>query len=46
MECARLFDDRLRRTLNEWIYIDGGKKKGVLGRIKDYLIRYEVQDRG
>ena len=46
VECARLFHDRMTRTMNEWVYIDGGKTKGVLGRVKDYLIRYEVQDRG
>jgi hypothetical protein len=46
VECARIFHERLTRTMNEWVYIDGGKAKGVLGRVKDYLIRYEVQDRG
>ncbi|GAX86458.1 hypothetical protein CEUSTIGMA_g13868.t1 [Chlamydomonas eustigma] len=46
VECARLFDEKLQRAIKQWLFIKGGKVKGVLGRIKDYLIRYEVQDRG
>lgn len=46
MECARLFHEKMTRTLDQWIYLEGGKRKGVLGRIRDYVIRYEVQDRG
>ncbi len=46
VECARLFHERMKRTMKEWIYVKNGKEKGVFGRVKDYLIRYEVQDRG
>ena len=46
VECARLFHERMERVMQQWIFINGGKDKGVLGRINDYLIRYEVQDRG
>ena len=46
VESARIFHERMQRTLNDWIYINKGKDKGVIGRVKDYLIRYEVQDRG
>ena len=46
VECARLFHERMERVMEQWIFINGGKDKGVLGRINDYLIRYEVQDRG
>ena len=46
MECARLFHERLTRTMDQFIYLDGGKRRGVLGRVTDFLIRYEVQDRG
>ena len=46
VECARLFHVRLQRVMREWIYINGGKEKGLFGRVKDYVIRYEVQDRG
>ena len=46
MESAALFHERLQRTMRQFVYIDGGKKKGVFGRVKDYVIRYEVQDRG
>ncbi|GAX77275.1 hypothetical protein CEUSTIGMA_g4721.t1 [Chlamydomonas eustigma] len=46
VECARLFDEKLQRAIKQWLFIKGGKQKGVLGRVKDYLIRYEVQDRG
>ncbi|GAX85815.1 hypothetical protein CEUSTIGMA_g13230.t1 [Chlamydomonas eustigma] len=46
VEFARLFDEKLQRAIKQWLFIKGGKQKGVLGRVKDYLIRYEVQDRG
>ncbi len=46
MESARLFHERMQRTMREFVYIKGGEVPGVLGRIKDYVIRYEVQDRG
>ena len=46
VECARIFHKRCERFMSEWIYVDGGKKKGVFGRILDYVIRYEIQDRG
>ena len=46
VECARIFHKRCQRFMNEWISIEGGKKKGIFGRVIDYVIRYEVQDRG
>jgi hypothetical protein len=46
VECARIFHKRCERFMSEWIYVEGGKKKGVFGRILDYVIRYEIQDRG
>ena len=46
VECARLFHERMEHVMEQWLFLKGGKVKGVLGRIKDYLIRYEVQDRG
>ena len=46
VECAQIFHERMKRTMKEWIYVNGGREAGVSGRVKDYLIRYEVQDRG
>ncbi len=46
MECVRIFHERLKRMMREWVYVSGGKEKGIFGRVKDYVIRYEVQDRG
>lgn len=46
VECARIFHKRCERFMSEWIYVDGGRKKGVFGRVLDYVIRYEIQDRG
>ncbi|GAX74431.1 hypothetical protein CEUSTIGMA_g1880.t1 [Chlamydomonas eustigma] len=53
VECARLFHEKMERAMNkEWLYINGGNTPGILmvathlGRVKDYVIRYKVQDRG
>jgi hypothetical protein len=46
VECTRLFHARFMRFFKEWIYCKQGKKAGLLGRVSDYVIRYEVQDRG
>ena len=32
--------------MSEFISVKGGTEKGIFGRIKDYVIRYEVQGRG
>lgn len=45
-ECARVFHKRCQRFMNDFICVNGGKKKGIFGRVVDYVIRYEVQDRG
>jgi hypothetical protein len=46
VECARLFHKRMQRVMRDFVYINNGTEKGVFGRVKDYVIRYEVQDRG
>ena len=46
MECAQLFNKRLQRMMKEWVHIKGGTQKGIFGRVQDYVIRYEVQNRG
>ena len=46
VECAAIFHERMKRIMKQWVYINGGKQKGLFGRIKDYVLRYEVQDRG
>ena len=46
VECATLFHERIQRTMDEWVCINEGEKKGVLGRCVDWVVRYEVQDRG
>ena len=46
MECARLFHERLNRVMRDWICVNEGKDPGIFGRVQDYVIRYEVQDRG
>jgi hypothetical protein len=32
--------------MKEFICVEGGAKKGIFGHVPDYIIRYEVQDRG
>ncbi len=46
VECTRLFHARFMRFFKEWISVNQGKGKGCFGRVTDYVIRYEVQDRG
>ncbi|GAX84354.1 hypothetical protein CEUSTIGMA_g11776.t1 [Chlamydomonas eustigma] len=46
VECARLFHEKMEGAMKEWLYINGGNTPGILGRVKDYVIRHEVQDRG
>jgi hypothetical protein len=42
MECTTLFHTRVTKFMNEIIL----SKTGALGRVKDYLIRYELQHCG
>ncbi len=46
VEVSRLFHEKLMRAFKKFVYVDGGKTPGVVGRVTEYLIRYEVQDRG
>ena len=41
-----MFHVRLERFMNQFVYKKGGEEKGVFGRVQDYAVRYEVQDRG
>ena len=41
-DAPRFFHERMERVMEQWIFINDGKDKGVLGRINNYLIRYEV----
>lgn len=42
VECVVVFHIRLKAFLNKYIL----PKNGILGRVKHYLIRYEIQNRG
>ena len=43
IECAALFHARLTNFLKEHIFVE---ENGLLGKVKHWLIRYEVQGRG
>jgi hypothetical protein len=46
VESAAAFHERTLRFLREFVYIEKGTKKGIFGRVLEYVVRYEIQDRG
>jgi hypothetical protein len=46
VESAAAFHERTQRYMREFICIDQGPTKGIFGRVQEWVVRYEVQDRG